>query len=458
MTMKHVSVKKLMILIGDIAIIACAYFFAPIIRFGVPVIDVSSGYLIGLFVLMFVFLICFYIGDLYSFKPSFGSLPYLFKVALSAALACILSIAAFYFLAITAPGRGILAILSILIGFTAYGWRLFLSILFKKVLAKPKITLIVGAGRTGRALYNLLKDDPHFNVVGFIDRDPGLQENANYPEVLGGHEVLRRYSCDKYLDQIIVAIKQISDADLLSLLLQCKLNGIAVYDVPRFYEVAFGKVHIEHLTDAWLINMSVAAALRSVYNTKIKRVMGVVIAVIALIVSFLICLVIALFIKLDSPGPVFYIQKRVGFNGKTFDLVKFRSMKVDAENDKPVWASIEDERVTRVGRIIRRLRMDELPQLWNVLKGEMTLLGPRPERPDFVEMLNKEIPYYSLRHAVRPGLSGWAQVNYGYGASKEDAVEKLQYDLYYVKNLSIFLDAYIMLRTLRVVLLGIGAR
>jgi exopolysaccharide biosynthesis polyprenyl glycosylphosphotransferase len=176
------------------------------------------------------------------------------------------------------------------------------------------------------------------------------------------------------------------------------------------------------------------------------------------VLSFPVCLITALAIKLESPGPVFYRQERVGEDGKIFTLLKFRSMCSDAEKNGPVWATLKDQRVTRIGNVIRRLRLDEIPQMINVLKGEMSFVGPRPERPVFIQQLQKEIPYYSQRHVAKPGITGWAQIRYPYGASKEDALEKLKYDLYYIKHMSVLFDLTIILETIKIVLLRRGSR
>ena len=181
-------------------------------------------------------------------------------------------------------------------------------------------------------------------------------------------------------------------------------------------------------------------------------------SLVCLLISAPIMIATAIAIKIDSKGPILYRQKRVGHNGKIFELIKFRSMSVDAEKHGAEWAQENDKRVTRVGNFIRRWRVDEIPQMWNVLKGEMSFIGPRPERPEFVKILQRETPSYALRHSVRPGITGWAQVNYQYGASKEDALEKLQYDLFYIHNLTIFLDMHILIKTIKIVLFGKGAR
>ncbi len=205
-------------------------------------------------------------------------------------------------------------------------------------------------------------------------------------------------------------------------------------------------------------NYSNIGCKKSIYNIKVKRVLDIIFSLLGLLISLVITIPVAILIKLESKGPIFYRQKRVGLNNNIFECIKFRSMTVDAEKYGAIWASKNDSRVTRVGKIIRKLRIDEIPQMWNVLKGEMSFIGPRPERPEFVYQLEKKIPYYNLRHSVKPGITGWAQVCYPYGASEEDALEKLKYDLYYIKNLSLFLDFQILLKTAKVVLLGKGAR
>jgi exopolysaccharide biosynthesis polyprenyl glycosylphosphotransferase len=197
---------------------------------------------------------------------------------------------------------------------------------------------------------------------------------------------------------------------------------------------------------------------KDIYNINLKNIMDKTMAIIGFLITIPLMILTAICIKMESEGPVIYSQSRVGLDERPFILHKFRSMYLNAETNGAVWAKENDPRITRVGKIIRFLRIDELPQLWNVLKGEMSFVGPRPERLEFVRNLEKEIPYYMLRHNVKPGITGWAQVNYNYGASIKDALEKLQFDLYYVKNRGFLLDVYIMVRTLRVILFGIGSR
>jgi sugar transferase (PEP-CTERM system associated) len=240
-------------------------------------------------------------------------------------------------------------------------------------------------------------------------------------------------------------------------LLDCKVSGTKVYDLNTHFEKTLGQIRVDFLSASWLIFGD--GFNQGAWRTGVKRVFDIICSALLLVVASPIMLVTALLIKLESPGSVFYRQERVGQNNSTFQVVKFRSMRNDAEKDgQPVWAQANDARVTRIGAIIRRLRIDELPQIFNVLKGEMSLVGPRPERPFFVEQLTQEIPFYALRHSIKPGVTGWAQVRYAYGSTVEDSLQKLQFDLYYVKNHTLFLDLVVLMETVAVVLTGRGAR
>jgi len=233
---------------------------------------------------------------------------------------------------------------------------------------------------------------------------------------------------------------------------------VIVYDVPSFYEEVLGRIQVEHLSDLWILNMPIYGVKKSMYNRNVKRLISILFALFFLTITFPIFLFTMIAIKFDSKGPVFYRQKRVGLNGYRFEVFKFRTMKVGTENDRAFAGKKNDPRITRVGRILRLARIDEIPQMWNVLKGEMGLIGPRALMVEEVEEFEKKVPYFSIRHSVKPGITGWAQVNYPHGTTVEDALEKLKYDLFYIKNLSPFLDFHILLRTVRVVLFGKGAR
>jgi sugar transferase (PEP-CTERM system associated) len=242
----------------------------------------------------------------------------------------------------------------------------------------------------------------------------------------------------------------------LEQLLYCRMRGIQISEGVDFSEFLSGKLSVERLRPSSLIFSN--GFRRNAGIKFVKRCIDLLASLLGLILSSPVCLLVAIAIRLDSPGPVFYRQERVGQDEHPFQLLKFRSMRADAEKDGPVWAAANDQRITRVGGIIRKLRLDEIPQMINVLRGEMSFTGPRPERPHFVEMLKKEIPFYSYRHTVKPGITGWAQIRYPYGASKKQALEKLKYDIFYIKHMSPFLDLEIIFQTLKIVLLGQGAR
>jgi sugar transferase (PEP-CTERM system associated) len=325
--------------------------------------------------------------------------------------------------------------------------------------AKRTRILIFGAGPAAQVVGNTLRAaDPNADIVGFVagpnERDPAVPAN----EILEMEDTLPRMAQSLGVDEIVVALTERRSGSMpLRQLLDCKVSGTKVYDLNTHFEKTLGQIRIDFLSASWLIfgDGFNQGALR----TAVKRVFDIVSSTLLFLVAAPIMLVTAVLIKLESPGGIYYRQDRVGQNGRTFEVIKFRSMRNDAEKDgRPVWAQANDARVTRVGAIIRKLRIDELPQIFNVLKGEMSLVGPRPERPYFVEQLTQEIPFYALRHSVKPGVTGWAQVSYPYGATVEDSQEKLQYDLYYVKNHTLFLDLVVLMETVGVVLTGKGAR
>ena len=238
----------------------------------------------------------------------------------------------------------------------------------------------------------------------------------------------------------------------ISQMMIVRLKGVPILDLADFYEQFLLRVPVSQLKDQWFALSQGFNLLNSDIEWKIKRLIDIVISAIGLVVSFPVIVLIGVLIKLTSQGSVFYNQTRCGHHGDSFRLHKFRTMVVDAEKHGAQWAQPEDPRITPLGRFLRQARLDELPQMWNVLTGEMSFIGPRPERPDFIEELKREIPYYTLRHLVKPGITGWAQILYPYGASVEDAKNKLEFDLYYIKNYSLALDLYILLATIRVVL------
>jgi sugar transferase (PEP-CTERM system associated) len=319
--------------------------------------------------------------------------------------------------------------------------------------------LVLGTGPVAKQVSeSLLASDPHARIIGFF---PGPNEQLrSVPEsqILASTSSLAITAERAGVDEVIVALSERRSGSMsLRDLLECKIGGIRVSDISTHFEKRLGQIRLDYVNAGWLIFGD--GFNQGFVRTAIKRAFDIVCAAVLLLLTLPLMVFTMLVISLESRGPVFYRQERVGLNGRPFEVIKFRSMRSDAEQDgNPRWAVAADDRVTRVGRFIRKVRIDELPQLYNVLKGEMSMVGPRPERPFFVESLTKDIPYYAVRHSVKPGVTGWAQVRYEYGATVEDAKQKLQYDLYYVKNHTLFLDMLIMFETVSVVLTGKGAR
>lgn len=318
--------------------------------------------------------------------------------------------------------------------------------------------LVLGMGHKAAQIEALEKEGSAsgFRCVGFVPLSDRESKIGSKHQVWGNMS-LPELAREQGVEEIVIAMDERRGGMPVEALLDCKLNGLPVTDYSTFCERETGKVDLDSLHPSWLIFSD--GFIGGWLQMLLKRLFDIVTSVLLLVFTLPIILMTMIAIRLESRGPVFYRQERVGFNGEPFMLLKFRSMRTDAEKDGlPQWAAVNDSRVTRVGMFIRKTRIDEIPQILNVLKGEMSFIGPRPERPFFVEELRQAIPYYFERHRVKPGISGWAQLNYPYGASIEDAKEKFQFDLYYIKNYSLFLDLIVLIQTARVVLWPKGVR
>ena len=317
--------------------------------------------------------------------------------------------------------------------------------------------LVLGAGHRAQRLKELAaREDSGFAVVGFIDmtgNSPVVAEAVPRSAISD----LSRHVADLGASEVVLALEERRNALPLKDLLRVKTAGVHVNEFSSFMERETGRVDLDTLNPSWLIFSDGFSSGRMISSIA-KRAFDILASGLLLALSFPVIALFALIVKLDSKGPAFFRQKRVGLYGQTFELVKLRSMRTDAEKDGSKWAEKNDPRITRVGAFIRKVRIDELPQVWTVLTGHMSFVGPRPEVPKFVDDLEQQLPYYAERHMVKPGITGWAQINYPYGASIEDSRHKLEYDLYYAKNYTPFLDLLIMLQTLRVVLWPEGAR
>ena len=319
--------------------------------------------------------------------------------------------------------------------------------------------LVLGAGEDAALVEKVLTapESRALSVVGFIPTAQDGVRAVSPSRVLEFSGRLADLVRREQVDEVIVAVRERRGGVLpLRELLDCKMLGAKVLDLSSFYERVQGQVRIESLKASWLIYGE--GFRQGLVRSVVKRVFDLVASIVLLVLALPVMIIAAIAILIEDGAPLFYFQERVGQGGRSFRVIKFRSMRRDAEKDgKPKWAQSNDDRVTRVGRFLRKTRIDELPQLINVLKGEMSMVGPRPERPYFVDKLTEEIPFYAVRHCVKPGVTGWAQVRYQYGASVDDALQKLQFDLYYVKNHTLFLDSLVLCETVRVVLTGQGA-
>lgn len=329
------------------------------------------------------------------------------------------------------------------------------------VLAFPKPlfqsrTLILGVGPAAQTVAQLLTEarDRSYQVIGFVDDDPGAHDpvasivsrKAPVFPVVDRQDLLELVVRDR-LSTLILAVTHKVNSDLMQTILDCMELGVDVVPLPVLYETLTGRVPLEYIGDNWYAALPLHHPGTGALLQVAKRLVDILLSSAGLVLLALMLPVIALAIYLDSPGPIFYAQERVGKGGRAFRAYKFRSMIPDAERGTPVWAQENDARISRVGRILRATHVDEFPQFINVLKGEMSAVGPRPERPAFVEQLAKEIPFFRLRHAVKPGMAGWALVRFGYVSTKEDAAARLEYDLYYIKHQSVWLDVVILLKT-----------
>ncbi|MGH9349451.1 MAG: sugar transferase, partial [Vicinamibacterales bacterium] len=402
--------------------------------------------------------ICFYYNDLYDLTVVHSSRELLIRLLQAAGAASILVALLYLLIPSMAIGNGIFVSSLVIFLVAIIAWRLLFNRLAYTSGLEERV-LIVGTGATARMVARQIRmqHDFGYRVIGFIDDAPAQGHGALNPATLGSAEDIPHLVTRYDVDRIVVGLSDRRGRLPIAQLLQAKLSGVRVEDATTTYERLTGKILIDDLKPSWLIFSDGFVISR--WTRVSKRLIDLALASIGLVLAAPLTLVTALAVYLESDGPILYRQERVGENGRTFTLVKFRSMRVDAEQSgQPIWARDNDERITRVGRVIRLTRLDELPQLWNVLRGDMSFVGPRPERPFFVRQLADEIPFYQQRHAVKPGVTGWAQINYQYGSSIEDAMEKLRYDLYYIKHLSIALDLSIVFDTVKVIIFGKGAK
>jgi sugar transferase (PEP-CTERM system associated) len=450
----YIPVRTLVLLIGEALIVWTSFLLGAVYELredSYLVLNYEGGYL-KIFGVTVLVLLCSHWLDLYDMARlnTKGEL-YFRLLMVPGVLAFILAGVAYvrpdYLL-----GSGSSAVGLLILTVALFGWRLGFTWLVQLPILVERV-YVLGTGERAQRVVLGLRQNPEIGVE--IASWTGKMEGAVTRESVAAHlmEIVHKQK----VHRVIVAMPDRRGTIPMPELLQLRMQGVKIEEATSWLEKISGKIEVENLYPSWLVFGE--GFRRSTAFIMVRRAVSIVISLIGLILALPLFPLIMLTIRLDSKGPVFYTQTRVGKAGRVFKVVKFRTMGQDAEAASgPKWAGDNDPRITRVGKFLRSSRLDEIPQLWCVLKGDMAFVGPRPERPEFIEWLSKEIPYYGVRHMVRPGLTGWAQVKYKYGSTVEDSREKLQYDLFYIKNASIGLDLLIMFLTVKTVLLRRGAQ
>lgn len=457
------SVRTIWLILADAAIIYSGIILALYLRLGLTgsefqLSEKNGWFKIGLATALCILIIYFY--DLYEFTVMGNRRELMMRLVQAIGISWAILALLFYFVPPLLIGRGVSLISVPIVLGSLLIWRVLIHLLTGHPEFGERI-LIVGTGNaahdTARSVWE--RRDAGYRIAGFATENGVAPTDVSKEmNLLGSADELEDIIKNEKIDRVVIAVRERRGVFPTETLLKMSLAGdVDIEECTSFFERVTGQVHVDMLRPSWLIfdgrqrDSRMTVAVRDLIHRSL--------ALIGLILSLPIALITAFIIKLESRGPVFYRQERVGLNGKVFKVIKFRSMRQDAEKDgEPVWATAGDERVTYFGKLIRIIRVDEIPQFWNIIIGEMSFVGPRPERPHFVEQLADEIPYYVHRHLVAPGLTGWAQIKYPYGASIEDARKKLQYDLYYIKNQSLVLDMVIVFETIKTVLFGRGGR
>ena len=445
------------VILEHVLLVTCAFINVWRLTPVQPTVKSIAWSLFSAFVIAITFQLFLHLKDAYDFVAKPSTSKFLLGLLQAILLASVVLFAIHVMVPAMVVGAANLAITLVNTSLVLTTWHFSVRAYFRTGNRRSNI-LIMGTGALARALATEILRHREFGLAvrGFVDDDPALVGvSIVNPKVLGLNTELRQIVAQNKIDGVVVELHDRRGRLPVGELLELKMRGVVVEEATSVYERVTGKIAIENLKASWMVFGEGFEVSRRVLLQ--KQIVSFSVSLLLLLVCLPLFPLIALLIKLDSDGPVFFRQERVGQDG-TFSLLKFRSMRQDAEQKTgPVWARPDDNRVTRVGRLLRRTRLDEVPQLINVLKGDMDLVGPRPERPKFVQDLSSAIPFYALRHCIKPGITGWAQINYGYGSSVEDAIEKLQYDLFYIKNISWALDLLIVLNTIKTVLVRRGS-
>ncbi len=457
---QYYPIRNIFFVMGECLIIFLSVFMACIFLLEAQDHLLQPWLWLKIFLITFSCQVCLYFNDLYDLNGIDSFLELGIRLVQALGIAAIF-LAVIYFIfpkAMIAKGIFIVSLGLIIILFIA--WRFFYKIVLDRGIFNQKIILL-GSGDLAQDIMKEImdkKDCGYAVPIRIVDRFEDMNEaEEKNQETKRDSDTLCNKAKKMGIEKIVVAMKDKRGLLPMRELLECRVNGIDVVEGNSFYEMLTGKLIVEHINPAWLI--FTRGFKKTFFQSALKRLVDLVISIALLIVFLPAVLIIAVLIKFDSKGSIVFSQDRVGKGHKIYRIYKFRSMIDNAEERcGPIWADDEDPRVTRVGHYIRKWRIDEVPQLWNVFKGNMSFVGPRPERPFFIKKLEAIIPYYRERFSVKPGITGWAQVCYGYGASVRDAVKKLNYDLFYIKNLSIMMDLMIIFKTIKVILFAKGSR
>jgi sugar transferase (PEP-CTERM system associated) len=455
---QYYPIRNIFFVIGEAGLIFISIYVASMIVLHDRGSFAHVDFLLKMLLIGVVCQTCLYYNDLYDFSiiNSYAELGIRLFQALGVSAIFLAIVYTLFPGAII--GEGIFALSTAFIILFIILWRYGYKLVLDKGIFNQKIVLL-GSTELALNIIREIQNKPDCGYsLGIVVKEPGTENvtTQDFPCIektiqKNDYEGLCDIALELGIEKIVVALKEKRGNFPINELLKCRVDGIEIIHGNTFYEMLTGKLIVEYIKPSWLIFEN--GFKKSLSKRIIKRIIDIFFSVLLLILTSPIILLTSLLIKLDSRGPVLFSQERIGQNRKPYKIHKFRSMVTDAETKSgPVWAQSDDDRITRVGKFIRKSRIDELPQLWNVLRGDMSFVGPRPERDFFIKQLTKEIPYYNERMSVKPGVTGWAQVSYGYGASVEDAIEKLNYDLFYIKNMSVFMDMLIILRTIKTVL------
>jgi sugar transferase (PEP-CTERM system associated) len=450
----YFPVRTLLLVVGEVLIIWTSFLIGTVLQYredSFLVLNFEYGYY-KILAATALALLCAHWADLYDPDQFPSKTELYFRLCIVLAAVCFLLAALSIFFPAFTPGHHAFLSGLVILSLALVGWRSVYLWLLQQPFLRERVYVVGGGGRAEQLVEAFRsRKDLGLDVVGWQEVQDGENGHESLLPILQPGDKKRR------IDRIILAFPDRRGTMPVRELLNLRLQHLQIEDSTSWFEKISGKIELDDLFPSWIIfsdGFHFGPGLLLV-----RRLISVAASMLLLVLVLPVIPLVALAIKLTSPGPVLYRQKRVGRNGVVFNCCKFRTMRSDAEADSgPTWAGDDDPRITRIGKFLRRTRLDEIPQLWNVLCGDMGFVGPRPERPEFVEWLSREIPYYGIRHVIRPGVTGWAQIRYKYGNSVADAKEKLKYDLFYLKNISIGLDALIMFQTIKTVVLRRGAQ